>query len=61
MKTVILNKQKNSASRSGDFLFIDESDGIFDDNWIVSANDLFGSFNPIGEGPDMITFYDRAA
>ncbi|GAB3977560.1 hypothetical protein GCM10028806_39320 [Spirosoma terrae] len=42
-------------------LYLDETDGIFDDNWIVSANDLFGSFIPGSNEADLLTFYDQAA
>ncbi|NDU97868.1 hypothetical protein [Spirosoma terrae] len=60
MKNVNRTKQNRSMSFAND-LYLDETDGIFDDNWIVSANDLFGSFIPGSNEADLLTFYDQAA
>ncbi|GAB3893835.1 hypothetical protein GCM10028825_35170 [Spirosoma agri] len=44
-----------------DDLFFDENDGDFDDNWIVSANDIFGVFDPLTDETDLTTYYEQAA
>ena len=50
------------ANDSADF-YADEA-GSFDDNWIVSAGDLFGKMDlPTGllEQDEFVTYYDKAA
>ncbi|NEU69773.1 hypothetical protein [Spirosoma agri] len=60
MKTIALNKKASMAALSDD-LFFDENDGDFDDNWIVSANDIFGVFDPLTDETDLTTYYEQAA
>jgi|GEM_PF-4245214 len=60
MKNVSRTKQINITSFANDF-YLEESDGIFDDNWIVSANDLFGTFTFGNDDADLLTHYDQAA
>ena len=61
MKTIPLNPFSPS-SLSDELAFEEESDGLFDDNWIVSANDLFGTFTAMNEAmDDSLMYYGQAA
>lgn len=60
MKTRTLYSEPQFVPLRPDVLFTDETEGDFDDNWIVSANDLFGTFE-LPEDFDFSTYIDQAA
>lgn len=62
MKTIKLSKNAQSVSRYDESLFLDDSnDGDFDENWLISANDLFGSFSAPTDELNSFAYYDQAA
>lgn len=45
MKTLNMYPETRIIALRHDNLFVDEEESDFDDNWIVSANDIFGAFD----------------
>jgi hypothetical protein len=45
MKSHNLYTETRVVALGHESFFIDEDESNFDDNWIVSANDLFGTFD----------------